>query len=535
MSGPCSLTRCSALVASLLVTLGLAGCHALGSLSTSASMLVEVEVYKGPLNSGKPVQLGELVAVFDSAEVLLQRFEDGAMKIGGCGAQTTEHSSPELCAARTRSQEIRTQMMGFPAEPPGPNVPADRNHAAARTAALKELHAKATGMQDLSASKTDKLAVFDTISQAARIATQLKVEAFYWAESQIGGVVQDQRQRSLLVGYINLVSELGNQIASRNDVLAKQLTNGQRGAQLALSDLLKDTGPTDFLHLYDWYQATMPDALSTGPEALTPQDRGRLARRLFADHYWTRTNQVHASGQGEVRMALVKDDIGNWSLKSFDADPGKLLDAYRQLTLAGIEAGIRAGRALASGGTSAGLDQASQFARGRLGAGEVPAASAQRLEVLRGRLVAELEGLSRDAQQQDGPMAQDEQRERAAYEVRQKAVIAKTAEYRKAQEDALAAEQALQQARLRDRPVAEQEALEKRYDSTAAAEEARRLELAKLQAEETASKANLDIASGKRSTWWTTLITEAQQALNVHRRVVDALKEMQSPPLPGQR
>ena len=67
----------------------------------------------------------------------------------------------------------------------------------------------------------------------------------------------------------------------------------------------------------------------------------RLAKRLFADHFWTKINEVHASGQGEVRMALIKDDIGNWNLKSFDNDPEQLLNAYRELTSAGIEAAIR--------------------------------------------------------------------------------------------------------------------------------------------------------------------------------------------------
>ena len=56
------------------------------------------------------------------------------------------------------------------------------------------------------------------------------------------------------MGCIDLASELANQIASRTDVLAEQLSRGQSRAQLALSDLLKGTGPTDFLRLPDGYQ-----------------------------------------------------------------------------------------------------------------------------------------------------------------------------------------------------------------------------------------------------------------------------------------
>src|SRR5262249_23215809 len=38
------------------------------------------------------------------------------------------------------------------------------------------------------------------------------------------------------------------------------------------------------------------------------------------------------SGQGDVAMAFIKDDIGNWNLKSFDNDPTELLRAYSDLS-----------------------------------------------------------------------------------------------------------------------------------------------------------------------------------------------------------
>ena len=60
-------------------------------------------------------------------------------------------------------------------------------------------------------------------------------------------------------------------------------------------------------------------------------DRVKIVDRLFADHFWSRINTVYASGKGEVSMAFVKDELGNWDLKNFDNAPGELLDSYMQL------------------------------------------------------------------------------------------------------------------------------------------------------------------------------------------------------------
>ena len=57
-------------------------------------------------------------------------------------------------------------------------------------------------------------------------------------------------------------------------------------------------------------------------------------------------------------MALIKDDIGNWNLKSFDSDPSKLLDAYKNAGLAAISAAA----GLASGGNADKFKKAMSFA-----------------------------------------------------------------------------------------------------------------------------------------------------------------------------
>ena len=48
-----------------------------------------------------------------------------------------------------------------------------------------------------------------------------------------------------------------------------------------------------------------------------------MVEQLIGDTYWAPVNHVFASGQGKVRMAYVKDEIGNWNLKNFDNSRSK--------------------------------------------------------------------------------------------------------------------------------------------------------------------------------------------------------------------
>ena len=60
-----------------------------------------------------------------------------------------------------------------------------------------------------------------------------------------------------------------------------------------------------------------------------------------------------------------------WNLKSFDSDPTELLDAYKNLTLAGVKAATQAVGAAATGGQSAvlksALGTASKLTQGQIG------------------------------------------------------------------------------------------------------------------------------------------------------------------------
>ena len=174
---------------------------------------------------------------------------------------------------------------------------------------------------------------------------KLKAKAFYWAEIHTALAPCCRDVRIAMAGFANLTSELSNHLESRADALQWQLDEeyGTNARLLPLSIYLRDAQPTDFLNLYTWNRAAdwalLPDMFWHPWNAFSSDetaDRVRVIERLFADHNWGKINTAYGSGQGNFAMALVKDEIGNWSLKSFEADPSKLVEAYTDLTLAAL-------------------------------------------------------------------------------------------------------------------------------------------------------------------------------------------------------
>ncbi|MDB5424693.1 MAG: hypothetical protein JWQ29_2109 [Phenylobacterium sp.] len=196
-------------------------------------------------------------------------------------------------------------------------------------------------------------------------------------DANLSSIPRDAKVRGLLVEYAAMTAEYGEQIHSRITVLQKQFNDpdGLREPRtLPVSDYLRDAGRTDYIQLFDWLKGSVP-----GP--LSPAERIRMAQRLTADSYWQRVNEVYASGQGEVAMAFIKDDLGNWDLKSFSNDPSELLAAYRKVTDAALKTAVDLTRKAATGPAGAAVERLSsaQKAAGlanQLATGEVPGTAA---------------------------------------------------------------------------------------------------------------------------------------------------------------
>ena len=184
------------------------------------------------------------------------------------------------------------------------------------------------------------------MEQVGRVAIKLKGKALYWAETHASMAPGKRYVRVGMAAFANLASEYSNQLESLADGLQWQLGEQGKGIdakQLPLSVYLRNAETTDFLNLYTWNRAAAPaileEMLLHPLNAFTSNetaDRVRVIERLFADHNWEKINTVYGSGQGDFSMALIKDEIGNWNLKSFDSDPTELFKAYTNFTLASI-------------------------------------------------------------------------------------------------------------------------------------------------------------------------------------------------------
>lgn len=242
------------------------------------------------------------------------------------------------------------------------------------------------------------------LTEATALATEMNAKAIYWANAHVPSAPRDRLVRIVMASFGTTVSEYGNQIGSRADALLAQLVHEEKRKQMPTSTYLRDSQSTDFLNQYIWNRAVAPailedmilnpyDSFSSRETA----DRVRGIERLFTNKNWTNVNTVYASGQGDVAMALIKDDIGNWNLKSFDSDPTELLDAYKDLSLAGIKV---ATQALTAGSQPAGaigvaLDAASRLTRGRIASGGVT--GGLDISRVRARTEARLEALQNEA------------------------------------------------------------------------------------------------------------------------------------------
>jgi hypothetical protein len=399
---PISTGRGWTAIAAAIVALSLGGCGA-AFFSGASSMRVEVEVYKGPLSKSEPVQKGELCAVLKEARNSLETWRQAAkIFLGGkCSDQTGQCRTPashgqqnlppdgdamapvnpgaqfdhwnvwwfapevdcsDCLALKSRMIGAKKLLDSFDKKLSEKINLAREANPAFRGDPLTEPENITT---DSGACSKDEAAIFDTVfvGQAAEWATQLKAEAFFRAYTDLGRLSASPALRHLFTNYVVIGSEFGNQIATRADVLNKQFVDkNQRtdASRLPTSDYLRDSTVTKFVDLFDWFVGVKDEY---NVSALSREDKVRVAKQLFADHYWSTVNEVHANGQGDVQMMFVKDEIGNWNLKSFSNDPGELLKAYSDVGKAIVGAAAN----LASGGTTgalgAGVDAAKELTK----------------------------------------------------------------------------------------------------------------------------------------------------------------------------
>lgn len=269
-------------------------------------------------------------------------------------------------------------------------------------AAVKGLDDTAGHLDELPSERDNanaEIAALDIDSYAgiAELATGFRVLAATLSYGLASTPPTDGRLRIDMVKVANLSAEFANQFTARANALHLQTgVDGVDRRVLPTGQYLRDSQPTAFLDAYKWHEAATE---YEGNEK--SKDRIQIAKRLFADDNWARVNEVYASGSGDVSMAFIRDDIGNWNLKQFSSDASELTAAYTKLglDLVGKVAGLATG-----GGTTA-LSKAT----GVLAAAQhVQAGEAADRDLRSGALIANLD-LSATRRDLSGSLAEIQQ------------------------------------------------------------------------------------------------------------------------------
>jgi hypothetical protein len=387
------MSRLARLAGAALVLLA-SGCATLDSLSGSASMRIDVEVYKGPLAQDPWTQFGELAGAMNEAVTSFVRYRNSLEPLHReyrCqpGIQPTApwvqrgqaglEKGPEIPGGHNRSTtDPRWVRRYAPDETLNSRSACEYLDALLSDAAsfdttseqLWKLYRQLAAHPVASGADPEalKLEVRQVLRSSVEVATRMRGKAYFWAGTQVVDAPQNRWIRAYMVTFSFLAAEYSNQIATRADALLQQMAGPDR-RELPLSLLLRNANANDFVNQYVWNRAVAPalieNILSRPFRAFSSEetaDRVRAYERLFGDYNWSNVNTVYASGQGDVGMAFIKDDIGNWNLKNFDNDPTELLQAYADLGKKAIaEAAKAVGRA---SGFGAGAEAAGQAVKG---------------------------------------------------------------------------------------------------------------------------------------------------------------------------
>ncbi len=353
-----------ALIAALAAMSLTTGC------ATGGSMQVDVEVYRGPLSKEPAAQWQELSGLVQESRLAFRRtFLSGrsATLQGFQGAENPSRTptDPEDCrfdGSNNPSNDSDSKRQACFNALQGElrcheHVGSSRRHCNDALAivfaawrAQDSLQASYQGIQTINkllaqtgmsqrfiAESGSASAHLDpqrsqiqrVLEDLSRIGLQLQSNAFITTSSELTDPEVHPVTQPLRFGYTMLAAEMGNQISARADALLKQMHGNDRRL-LPISVYLRDTAPTAFLNLHVYGDQTRGTGCRMGQcmGRQTARNRIRSQELLWADHHWARINQVYASGRGDVNMAFIKDDIGNWSLKSFGSDPSELLNSY---------------------------------------------------------------------------------------------------------------------------------------------------------------------------------------------------------------
>ncbi|NOU11068.1 MAG: hypothetical protein HOO98_13785 [Nitrospira sp.] len=357
--------------------MSLSGCST-ASLSGAGTMRIDVEVYKGPLSLEPDIQWGALIGYLREAERVLEEnleFTRSVVAYIGVGCPATGSSS-EACADKSNStlldnSSISGRSLVDEHQPPVGRTGVEerpfpswcdkfntpwyvppfffksmtyfdclilRSTYVANDKLLKEvrtiLAAYEATLSDSALPHSKRVEVI--LQDIAKFSSMLLVRSNDRAVGMTAGQSFSLAVRIAYLNFVVRISELGNQLQARADTYRKQLDPESKDRrELPLSSYLRDTEPSDFVHLYDWagvstdsFRYKVLSWLFSGHWPASIEERVKIVERLYTDRFWSRINTVYTSGRGKTNTAFVKDEVGNWSLKAFSNAPGELQKSY---------------------------------------------------------------------------------------------------------------------------------------------------------------------------------------------------------------
>ena len=136
---------------------------------------------------------------------------------------------------------------------------------------------------------------------------------------------------------INLRAAIDNALLQRADMAYLRPTSSYLKSSYAATGLQGNEGEI-------WRNRLSRHSLRSIPliaEGLVNSNKkGLIIQREIDKQFWQNINSVRVAGGGDTNYAIAKDDIGNWYVKAYSADPSDIIASARNLALFGAGGGL---------------------------------------------------------------------------------------------------------------------------------------------------------------------------------------------------
>ena len=205
------------------------------------------------------------------------------------------------------------------------------------------------------ADKLNKRRVYDQVLKDRDVGEKVVVKrltpntSFNIGREPNSKKVLDQLIASMKYEYLNEVRKNGKDtVAAKNIKTALGLVCEQRSAMVRLrpasaylqtsfpstsSEQTSSTGWENLLTKFGFR------SISLLGEAENPKNEH--AQKKIDKQFWQSVNRIRLSAAGDTNYILMKDDIGNWTVKTMSADLSQIIESAKNLALFGVDGSLR--------------------------------------------------------------------------------------------------------------------------------------------------------------------------------------------------